>query len=344
LTIVEVVFVLYVFLFSSFILGIIFYYYGKRKGEEEAYTRPEMCYPSVRDVTVLGKYRISKQSPDQIVENLTEWLLAKGFRAMVFPNVVEVFRVAEPPEARKKKNIFDKLRLLRAGYPDRLVLFLYPSAKGEEVLEAEVKCLPVMFRKLGQGVQYAFPKSDVGDAQRLCKDFMESTMRILNAEVLVKPYVESTVYPVRHFEFLYNTPMQSNVNNKAHELIANSMRQVLLTGWVDREFIGDLENAQTRGVKVRVITKSTEGSEKTVRTDFKRLLTKINKDNIKLNSNFHDRFLVCDGQCIIGSMYYTGSSKTKYESVIYTDDEDICAGLVTHFERIWSDKNSKTPR
>jgi len=344
LTTGEIILILLLFFLVSYVVAFIFYYYGKREGENEAYKRPDMCYPSVRDVTIFGKYRISNQSADEIDMNLTEWLLHKGFSSLVYPNLLELKRVLEPPEARKKKNLLEKLQLIRSGYPDELTLSLFPSAKGEEFLEVEAKCVPVMFRKLGQAVQFAFPKSSVGDAQRLCKDFMKGTMRILNAEVLVEPYVESKIFPLRHFEFLYNTPMQSNINDKAHELIANSMRQILLAGWIDREFIGDLENAQNRGVRVRVITKSTEGSEKTVRTDFKRLLAKINKENIKLNSNFHDRFLVCDSQCIIGSMYYTGSSKTKYESVIYTDDEDICEGLVAHFERIWSDKDSKTPR
>jgi len=343
LTASEIVFIILTLFLVSYIVATIFYYFGKNKGQDEAYQRPDMCYPSMRDVTILGKYRVSNQSSEKIAMNLEEWLLYMGFRSIVFPNVVEIRRVAEPPEARKKKDFYEKLRVIRAGYPDILTLSMYPSSKGEEFLEVEVKCLPVMCRKLGQAVQYAFPKSHVEDAQRLCSDFMESTMRILNAEALMKPYVESSVSPVRHLEFLYNTPMQSSINNKAHELIANSMRQILLAGWIDREFIGDLENARNRGVKVRLITKSTEGSEKTVREDFKRVIAKIGKENIKLNPNFHDRFLVCDSQFILGSMYYTGSSKTRYESTIYADDEDIYKSLVAHFERIWSDKDSRTP-
>jgi hypothetical protein len=303
-----------------------------------------MSYPRIPDVTIIGKYQIPVQTTEQITEKLETWLISKGYGFRAFPNVVEIIRIIEAPQVIKKKNHFEKLALTRDGFPDSLTLITYPSKEGKNFLTADVKCLPVMHNKLGQYVQFAFPRSSVEDAQRLCKDFVEKTMRVLGAEVLDEPYVESSIAPLRHLEFLYNTPLESNINLKAHDLIANSRRQVLLVGWVDRDFIGDLEGAINRGVKVRVLTQSTEGSgDKTVKADFKSLIVKIGKENIKVTSNSHDRFLICDNQYIIGSMYYTGSSKTRYESAIYSDDESINNDLAIHFERIWSDKASKTP-
>ena len=332
-------------LFISLILivSIIVFYYGKSKGVLEAYKRPDIFYPSVLDITVIGRYRIREQSTHEIVEKIEKLANTYGFTVLAFPNVIKVQRIIEPPEAKKKKNIFEKLELLRNGYPEELTLFLSKSTK-KGFLEVEAKCLPVMYRKMAQGIQYAFPKSSVEDAQIFCKEFIESIMRVLDAEVLMKPCAESSIRPIVSYEFLYNTPSQDNINVKAHELIASSMKQILIAGWVDREFIGDLENAQNRGVNVKIITKSPEGSDRTIREDFKRLIKTFGKENVRLNPRFHDRFLICDNRCIIGSMYYTSSSKTRFESAIYTEDEKIVNALLSHFERIWNDKDSKIPK
>lgn len=339
----DIVFIILGLFILSYIVAYIFYNQGKRQGVIEAYKRPDMCYPRIPDVTVIGKYRIPKQSTKQIASNLSNWLISEGYACSVFPNVVNIINVKWAPQANKKKSIFEKLAVTRDGVPYSLDLLTYPSRDGNELLEVTARCLPMIYTKLGTQVQSAFPKSSVEEAQRRCKDFMEMTMRVLDAEVLVEPYVESSILPLRHLEFVFNTPSENNINKTAHDLVANSRKQVLLAGWVDREFIGDLENARNRGVRVRVLTKSTEGSEQTVRLDFKSLMAKIGRQNIRVNPNFHDRFLICDDQCIIGSMYYTGSSKTRYESAVYTDDESIQSGLAIHFERIWSDNASKTP-
>jgi len=153
---------------------------------------------------------------------------------------------------QKRKTILDKLKLLRDGYPYELTLYLTPSSE-EDFLEVEARCLPVMHRKMGQGVQYAFPKSSVEDAQRLCKDFMKGTMCILNAKTITEPFVESTIFSIKKFEFLYNTSTQNQINKKAHILIEKAKKQILITGWIDREFLGDLENAKKRGVNVMMI-------------------------------------------------------------------------------------------
>jgi sugar-specific transcriptional regulator TrmB len=257
------------------------------------------------------------------------------------PNFVRIERVLEPSAAAKKKNHFEKLMLTRDGFPDELTMRLSKSAYDEEFLDVEVRCLPVMYSKLAQGVQFIFPKSSKEDAQRYCEDFIENTMCMLGAETLIKPHVAASVSQIHHYDFMYNTPNQNSINDKAHDMINGCSKQILLIGWIDREFIGEFENAKTRGVSIRVITKSPEGSDKTIREDFERLLT-FGKDNVKLNSRAHDRFLICDDACILGSPYFTQSSKTRYESAIHTDDENVVKGLVSHFERIWNDKSSKS--
>ncbi|MEM3588219.1 MAG: phospholipase D family protein, partial [Candidatus Jordarchaeaceae archaeon] len=318
------------------------YFYGKEKGFSEAVKNPTLIYPNIPDITIVGKYRIPKQTPEQIVNKLNNWLLLNGFAFEIFPNVVKLVLAREPEEARKKKKSLEKLQFFRDGFPEDLTLFLSQS-KDENWLDVEAMCVPVMHRKMGQCVQFLFPRSSVDDARRLCIDFMKSTMHILGAEVLREPEPESSTYPTSHFDLLYNTPTGNNANKKAHELIESTAKRVLLTGWVDREFIGDLENARKRGTEVRIITKSPEGSDKTVKEDFKRLLVVIGKSNIKLNSRCHDRFLICDNKCLIGSMYYTEASKTRFESAIYTDDSNITNKLIEHFERIWRDPSSIAP-
>jgi sugar-specific transcriptional regulator TrmB len=320
---------------------LLFYNYGKRKGGEEILRQPNLVYASLPDVTLLGRYRIRKQPDEEITKTLNDCLRLRGFVARSLPNIVKVTRVLEPPNAAKKKDHFEKLRLMRDGFPDELTLRLSKSADGEEFLDVEATCLPIMYSKLAQGVQFMFPKPSVEDAQRYCGDFIEETMRILNAEILIKPHTAASILQVHHFEFIYNTPNQNEINDKAHELIVDSSKQIMLTGWVDREFIGELESAKARGVTVKVITKSPEASDKTIKEDFKRLLQAFGKDKVRLNPRAHDRFLVCDDACILGSLYFTQSSKTRYESAIYTDDENIVNGLTSHFERIWNDKNSK---
>ena len=83
----------------------------------EAYKRPDIFYPSVLDITVIGRYRIREQSTDEIVEKIEKLANTYGFAVRAFPNVIKVIRIIEPPEAKKKKNIFEKLELLRNDIP-----------------------------------------------------------------------------------------------------------------------------------------------------------------------------------------------------------------------------------
>jgi hypothetical protein len=329
-------------LFFGLYVALVTYQYGKGRGRDEAIKSPNLIYPNLPDITIIGKYRVPKQTPEQMINRLSQWMIFNGYRHATFPNVVRMIRVVEPEEAQKKKKLGDKLQHIRDGNPEDLTLFLSPSNE-EDSLDVEARCLPTMYRKIGQNFQFLFPRSSIDDARILCSEFMNSTMHILQAKTLMNPRTESSICPVGRFGFLYNTPTENNVNKKAHELIQAAAKQIVVTGWIDREVIGDLENAKSRGVSVRLITKNPEGSDKIVREDFARLILTIGKDNIKINSRSHDRFIVCDFNCLIGSMYYTDASKTRFESVIYTDDNGIIEKLLEHFERIWKDNYSKPP-
>jgi hypothetical protein len=318
-------------------------YYGIRMGVQQTLSQPNMMHPSLPEVTILGKYIIPLQTTEEIVKKLRDWLAMKGYLAVSFPNIVEINLVRTPPQAAKKKDYFDKLRLTRDGVPASITLNISHYDPDPNFLELEATCLPVMHNKLGQMVQFAFPESSVKDAQRQCKDFMASTMSILEAKVLVAPYVEYISAQEPKVEFIANIPSQCDINKKAHELIANAKTRILLTGWIDREFLGDIEDARVRGVEVKVVTRSTEGSDKTVREDFKRLLTILGK-NVRINSRLHDRFLLCDNECILGSIYYVGASKTRFESAVYTDAENVISQLEKHFLEIWNDVDSKTSK
>jgi hypothetical protein len=158
------------------------------------------------------------------------------------------------------------------------------------------------------------------------------------------PYIESRTNAIRKTDFLFNTPSESNINKKAHELMANSKIRIQLVGWIDRGFLGDLSNAKSRGVEIKVITKSADASDKIVKDDFARLLKNFDKNSIRINPRFHDRFLVCDNTAIIDSMYFVDASKTRYESDVFTDDENVISELINHFKRIWDDANAKPPQ
>jgi hypothetical protein len=201
---------------------------------------------------------------------------------------------------------------------------------------------PVMSLKMGQGYDSTFPKSHVEDAQRMCKDLMAQTMCILNARILAEPFIESSIEKSIKTEVLHNTLTVDNINKRAHELIANTKTQIRLAGWIDREFLGDLEAANDRGVDIRILTKSADASDKLIKDDFSRLL-KIFGKRVRLNSRFHDRFIICDDKVIIGSMYFVYASKTRFESSIFSEDHNIVNPLKQQFEQIWDDANSKIP-
>jgi hypothetical protein len=315
--------------------------YGEGKGVQKTLSLPNMRRPSLPEVTILGKYLIPLQSTEQMVNTLRDWLMSNGYLPFGYPNVVKIYRVKVPPQAAKAKSYFDKLRLTRDGLPAEMTLNIRPYDPDPNFSEVEATCLPVMHNKLGQEVQFLFPESSVKDAQRRCKDFMADTMCVLGAKVLAAPYIEDISAQKPKLEFFANILTQSDINKKAHELMAKAKTRIHLTGWIDREFLGDIEDARTRGVEVRVVTKSPEASDKTVREDFKRLSDIFGK-NVKINSRVHDRFLLCDKDCIIGSIYYVGASKTRFESAVYTDAENVVNEMEEHFSKIWNDVDSKT--
>jgi hypothetical protein len=323
---------------------IISYIFGKFRGSQDALRRPEYTSPSLRDVTILGKYRMPLQTNEQIIKSVWKWLNVDGYSINGSPNLIEILRIRFPTQAEKKKDYFDKLRLTRDGVPAQLTMNIHSSTTENSMIEISTICLPIMYDKLGQGVQYSFPKASVDDAQRRCKDFTANIMCILNAEVLVAPYVESSTSAMKNLELLINTPSQNNINKKAHELIAGSKIKIRLVGWIDREFLGDLESAKARGIDIKVITKSADSSDKIIKDDFGRLLKIFGKDSVRINSRFHDRFLICDNSSIIGSMYFVDASKTRYESDTLTNDETVINGLLDHFNAIWKDTNSKPPQ
>jgi hypothetical protein len=323
------------------LVAMLTYLYGKFRGSSEKLKDPTVAYPNLPDITIVGKYRVPIQTTEELANRLRDWMISNAFRYQAFPNVLKMRSVYETAEMLKKKSFFDKLKLFRDGFPEELTMLLYPSPLKNTII-VDVICTPYMYRKMAQNVQFLFPKTSIDDAKTLCTQFIKDTMHILGADTIVEPKAKAEICPVENFEFLYNTPTESAINKKAHELIQIASKQILLAGWVDREFIGELENAKGRGLDVRLITKSTEGSNKLVREDFNRLKV-LGKQNIKLNKRFHDRFLVCDNNCIIGSMYYTDASKTRYESVVLTDNIAVIEKLKEHFERIWKDRESISP-
>ena len=76
---------------------------GLKEGLQEALRQPILVQPSLREVTILGKYIIKRQSTDEIVGALQEWLASQFFVARSFPNVVIMRHVGESEEARKRK-------------------------------------------------------------------------------------------------------------------------------------------------------------------------------------------------------------------------------------------------
>jgi hypothetical protein len=330
-------------LLSFSISGLCFFQYGRRKGALTALQTPELTHPSMSDITIIGKYTIPKMTTEKIAQLLKGPLASRGYSVNYLPNVLQIDNQMEPDEAKKKKNYFDKLHYYRNGYPNEMSIKIIATSDDSTFNEVEAICLPIMSRKMGQGYSFGFPKAHVEDAQRLCKDLMAQTMCILNAKVLVEPHIESSAKEPPTTEALYNTLTLDNINKKAHGILADAKMQIRLAGWVDREFLGDLEAANARGIDIRIVTKNADASDKLVKDDFGRLI-KIFDKSVRVNSRFHDRFLICDNKVIIGSIYFVYASKTRYESAIFSEDQNIVNALKRQFDQIWEDPNSKIPQ
>ena len=322
------------------IITMILWQYAKVKGGQEALKYPNFVYPSLSEITILGKYQMPARSSQEIQEELRQYLPVTDYVVASTPNNIRIFN--RRGSLDPKKEYFKKLQTTRDGVPDQL--FLQISRERENIQLVNATCIPIMARKLGQQVQFLFPKQSVEDAQLQCRLFMDRIMSTIGAETLVPPYAESSVLKLRKLEFLFNTLKENRINERVHEMMIGSRQRIYVTGWIDREILGDLENAKSRNVEVRIITKDPAGSDRLVKQDFKRLITEMGFKNIKLSPRFHDRFLICDESCLIGSPYFTTASKTRFESALFTDDSNIVNSLVSHFELIWNEKDSVNPR
>lgn len=144
------------------LVGILFclasYLYGRQRGAKEALSKPELTHPSIREVTILGRFGLPTLTSEQIRDSLSEWLHIKGYVVSSFPNLIEIRLVRDPPQAATKKNYFDRLLVTRDGLPAQLTLNMRPSVT-EAYMEIDTICLPIMHRKMGQEVQQIFPKA-----------------------------------------------------------------------------------------------------------------------------------------------------------------------------------------
>jgi hypothetical protein len=322
------------------IVAIIAYVYGKINGNKEALLQPNWVYPKISDITILSKYSIPFKTNEQISRSLSEANYnIRGYYIFTSKNLIEIHR---KKSNGKTKDYFKSLETTRNGIPDSLTLRLSPISNNSK-LEVATTCLPVMASKLGQMAEQKFAKSNVEDAQRFCKDFTMDVMCILDGKPIILPYVESETHENVSSTFLYNTPSKNMINQEVHNILTKANNRIFLTGWVDREFLGDLESAKEKGVQIKIITKNPQSSDKLVKDDFERLFNIFNKNEIRINSKFHDRFIICDSQLIIGSMYFVDASKSRYESVLTTSDSNILMAITEHFQRIWDDVNSKQP-
>jgi len=334
-------------LFAIYFLAILVsYYFGFSKGEKSLRARSDLIRPSLKDVTIRGKYQIEKTSIKEISEKIQNYFLS--YPSLIFAvgrtgeNCLLIRRVIS---MEKGKKYFKRLLEMRDGIPAEMYLFF---SKEDDSILIDAVSRPVMYYKITQQVKLDYEFSSIEEAQEECKIFMNQILKgVLGAEIKEQPQPESHMKAFEEIELLYNTPSENKINKKVHELILDAKRRILIAGWIDREFLGDLEKIKSKrkNIEIRVITKDPSGAaDKTVKLDFKRLINTIEPKNVRINSRFHDRFVISDHKCIIGSMYFTSASKIRYESTVYTNIRNIIDELEVHFERIWNDIESKHPR
>jgi hypothetical protein len=93
-------------IFSTLICAVFFYDNGRKKGYQQGLQVPNMITPSMSDITIKGKYTISRKDTKTIAEILREPLNVKGYSVYYVPNVIHINNKLEPEEARKKRNIW----------------------------------------------------------------------------------------------------------------------------------------------------------------------------------------------------------------------------------------------
>lgn len=143
-----------------------------------------------------------------------------------------------------------------------------------------------------------------------------------------------------------NTPEEHQLTDKIRCLIDNAKCELLLAGWIDTEFLGELKKAKERGVEIKIITNTpAKNSPKAAQIAFPRLINRLGEENIGLNNSRHSRILVVDEEfCIIGSAdFTTHSAKTNFESAIFTNNPKLIDDAKTHFYEIWNDSGTKHP-
>jgi hypothetical protein len=325
-------------LFALFVVMavLITYSYGFSKGENSLRARSDLVRPSLKDIQIEGTFRVKKENLDDVLKKIIK-------EEEVHRNFYNIYRQGNRiifSSSRIKPNVKDYLKALgnlRPGIPNELELFF--KEENDDYYLIDTLCRPVMYYQISQSVRFDFLQSNIEDAQAQCYQFTKEIMNCLNATI-----VNNLITIKKDESFIYNyysnTPMDNEIDVQVQQMLSNALHEILYCGWIDREFLGYLEKAKEHGANVRIITRSPEGSSKTVKNDFERLKASF-QDNVKMNNLLHDRFIVCDDNLIIGSFYLTSDSKTRYESVISTSDEKLLNKAKKHFELIWNDKNSK---
>jgi hypothetical protein len=317
------------------IVAMLMYNIGVSKGEKSLRARSDLIRPSLKDIQIEGSFEVKKGDLNDIVKmiNKEEYITSNFFNILKQGNriILQSTRIIN-----HGKDYLKRLGEIRPGIPHELVLFF--KEKDDEHFLIETLCRPIMYYQISQSVQFDFLQTNVEDAQAQCIQFTKEIMNSLNAKIIKYP---ATINKEELFIYDYysNTPQHNEIDLQVQQILSTASNEILYCGWVDREFLGYLENAKTNGANVRIITKSPDASSKTVKLDFERLKGFF-KDNVKINPLLHDRFLICDDQLIVGSYYLTSDGRTRYESVIYTSDDKIILRAKQHFELIWNDQNS----
>ncbi len=307
-------------------------------------TRSGLEKPGLRDVTVRGTYRTQKRSIRVFTKKLKDYFKSSGSSEFAAEkdgeNRIVIRRLVK--EGKEEERLRE-LAGLNDVVPAEMFLS-FSTEDNETVIDAE--CRPGMYLKITSYGQSGFEASSVKQAQEGCSQFMNRVLvEALGAAPVRGPEPE-LVRALEETVLIRNTPAESQINEKIRDLILNAKQKILVADWIDRELFRYLKNAKgkRKRLEVRVITKDPRGAGKAVKLNLDRLSKIVSPVNVRVNSRFSDRFIVCDTTCIIGSPSLASAGKTRYESAICTNDPNVVRGLETHFEEIWNDEKSKRPK
>jgi len=288
---IDIIFVV----FEAVIISVLVYTYGYSKGENSLTARSDLIRPSLNDLIIEGKYELENISTADALKKLKEELpilsrrqifLRDGNCITIFPRALSEYST----ESKKgTKNYFESLESIRDGVPSKMMLFFKEQSDKTIV---ETSCIPTMYYKITQNVKLDYISNNVEDAQTECILFTKKIMHTFNSNVINSPSAQSHNNLEKATYFIHNTPRDNQLVDKIKELILNSKYEIFYVGWIDRTFLGDLENAIKRQVKIKIITKDPSGSSKLVKEDYKRMLNTFGND-VKMNKLVHDRFIVC---------------------------------------------------